>query len=403
MPFFQYAGRDRQGKRKKGKLKADNRRTAVEKLKSEGIAVTSIEELTGILYKDIDLGGKKVKHQDLVIYIRQFSTLIKAGITLVDATRILSNQTANKALKKALEDVAEKLEAGQLYSNAAESHRKIFPSIFINMMRAGEAGGNLDEILERMAVYFEKQHSTRLKVRSAMMYPATVGIISIIIVIFLLSTVVPAFADMFSSFGGELPLITRIVLSSGEIFKNIWWLLVIGAIGMFFLMQYIQSNRKTKYYFDYVALKLPIFGKLLQKAAIARMTRTLSSLFASSVPILQSLTIVERVIENDVLAKVIKDAKLSIEKGQSIAVPMEKHWAFPPMVTQMMAIGEKSGTMDLMLDKVADFYETEVDHTTDQIKAMIEPMLIVALALIVGVIVASIAIPMFAIFETIQR
>jgi type IV pilus assembly protein PilC len=402
MAVFRYVGRDRKGKQKKGKVTAENRREAVVKLKEGGVSVTSIEELKGLLYKELSFGGKKVKNQDLVIYIRQFSTLLKAGITLIEATHILANQTSSKVLKKALLAVAEGLEAGSPYSEAAEVHRKIFPPLFVNMVRAGEAGGNLDEILERMAVYYEKQYSTRQKVKSAMMYPASVGVIAVIIVIFLLSTIVPQFAAMFSSFGGELPLITKIVLQMGETVQRFWWVLLLFVVGIYFGIRYLRSNKKTKYYFDLFLLKIPVFGKLLQKSALARLTRTLSSLFSSSVPILQSITIVEKIVGNEVLARVLKESRTSIEKGQSIAVPMEKHWAFPPMVTHMIIVGEKSGTMDQMLDKVADFYEMEVDTSTDQIKSMIEPLMIVFLSVIVGGIVASIAIPMFKMFETIQ-
>ncbi|WP_394137539.1 type II secretion system F family protein [Cytobacillus oceanisediminis] len=403
MPVFRYTGRDKKGRRKDGKLTAENRREAVGKLKEQEIAVTSIEELKGFLHREIKLGPSKVKHKDLVVYIRQFSTLLKAGITLAEATHLLSRQTSSKLLEKALKDVAEGLEGGKPFSEAAESHRKIFPPLFINMMRAGEAGGNMDEILERLAVYYEKQHNTRQKVKSAMAYPLTVGLISIVIVIFLLSTVVPAFADMFVSFDGKLPLITMMVLTMGNVLSDYWWLLFAAAVSLILSVRYLQSNRRTKYYFDFVLLKLPIFGKLLQKAEIAKMTRTLSSLFASSVPILQSLTIVERIMGNEVLAHVIKEARISIEKGQSISIPMEKHWAFPPMVSHMILVGEKSGTLDQMLDKVADFYEMEVDNATDQIKSLIEPMMIVFLAFVVGGIVAAIAVPMFTIFENIQQ
>ncbi|PLT32390.1 type II secretion system F family protein [Bacillus sp. V5-8f] len=402
MPVFQYQGRNKTGKRKSGKVMAENRKEAVLRLRESGVSVISINELNGILYKEISLGGKKVKNKDFIIYLRQFSTLLKAGVPIVEATKILAQQTSSKVLKKTLAAVVQNLEEGKPYSDAAEEQNGAFPPLFTNMVRAGEAGGNLDEILERMAVYFEKQYRTRQKVKSAMMYPATVGIISIVIVIFLLSTVVPAFAGMFATFGGELPLITRIVMSLGSFFGSYWWVFLLLAIAVYIGVYLLISNRKTKYFLDYVLLKLPLFGSLLQKAQIARMTRTLSSLFSSSVPILQSIMIVERILGNEVLSKVLREARTSIEKGQSMAVPMEIHWAFPPMVTQMIAIGEKSGTLDSMLDRVADFYEMEVDNSTDQIKSLIEPMMIVFLAFVVGGIVGAIAVPMFSIFETIN-
>lgn len=402
MAFFRYKGRNKLGKIVQGRIKGDSQKEVVTLLREQGIAVTSIEELTSILYKEIQLLKPRVKSQDFVIYIRQFSTLIKAGISVVDATRILAQQTSSKVLKSALEDIEEGLQAGKPLSDVAEKHRKVFPPLFINMVRAGEAGGNLDEMLDRLAIYFEKQHNTRSKVKSAMSYPIVVGGIAIIVVIFLLSMVVPTFAGMFQSFGAELPLITKIVISAGNWFQSFWWLFVIMALAFYFGFIELKRNPRTSYYIDYALIKLPIFGKLLQKAALARMTRTMASLFSSSVPILQSVAIVERIVGNEVIVKVLKESRTALEMGQSIVGPMEKHWIFPPLVTQMLAVGEKTGALDVMLDKVADFYETEVDHATDQIKSLIEPLMIVLLSVLVGGIVAAIAVPMFSIFDQIQ-
>ncbi|MGX2960740.1 type II secretion system F family protein [Peribacillus sp. JNUCC 23] len=402
MPVFHYQGRDRMGRKKQGKMTADTRKEAVTRLRETGIAVTSIDELKGILYKEISLGRKSIKNRDFIIYLRQFSTLIQAGISVVEATKILAEQTSSKLLRKTLEHIVQSLEDGNPYSEGAEKQRNVFPPLFINMMRAGEAGGNLEEVLERMAVYFEKQYQTRQKVQSALMYPATVGCLSIIIIIFMLAKVVPTFANMFTSFGSELPFFTKLILNLGGFFERFWWVFLLLAVGLYIFIRYIRSNSEMKYYLDYWLLRMPIFGQLIQKAEIARMTRTLSSLFKSSVPILQSLTMVEKILGNEVLTKVMKQSRLSIEKGESMAIPMERHWAFPPMVTQMIIVGEKSGTLDVMLDRVADFYEMEVDNATNQMKSLIEPFLIIFLAVVVGGIVAAIAIPMFTIFNKIQ-
>lgn len=402
MPVFRYQGRDKSGKSKSGRVTADNRRAAILKLRETGLAVTSIEEQTGILYKEIPLGKKKVKSKDFIVYLRQFSTLLQAGVSLVEATQTLAEQTSGKILKKTLGELVQSLEAGKPYSEGAEKYPHVFPTLFVNMMRAGEAGGNMDEILERMAAYYEKHYQTRQKVKSAMTYPATVGVITVIIVIFLLSTVVPTFADMFASMGGELPWITKMVMSLGGFMQSFWWLFALAGVGVYVGIRMIRANPKTKYFLDYGMLKIPVLGLLLQKAELARLTRTLSSLFASSVPILQSLSIVERILDNEVIIGVVRESRAAIEKGESMAVPMAKHWAFPPMVTQMIRIGEQSGTLDMMLDKVADFYDMEVDNATDQVKSLIEPLMIVMLSFAVGGIVAAIAIPMFSIFETIQ-
>ena len=402
MAVFRYEGRDRKGKSKTGKVTADSRKEAIVKVRESGVAITTIEELTGILYREINIGQPKIKSKDFVLYLRQFSTLLKAGVGLVEANNTLAQQTSSKVLKNTLIDLVQSLEEGKPYSDGAEKHRHVFPPMFVNMMRAGEAGGNMDEILDRMADYYEKHYRTIQKVKSAMTYPITVLILTVVIVIFLLATVVPTFASMLESYGSELPWITKVVINMGGFFQSFWWVFILVAIGIYVFFRMITSNRNTKYYLDYAMLKLPIFGSLIQKSELARFTRTLSSLFNSSVPILQSLTILERVLSNEVIIRVLKEARQSIQSGESMSVPMEKHWAFPPMVTQMIAIGEKSGTLDMMLGKVADFYDMEVDNATDQIKSLIEPMMVVILAVAVGGVVAAVAIPMFSLFDTIQ-
>ena len=271
------------------------------------------------------------------------------------------------------------------------------------MVEAGEVGGNMDETLERLAVYFEKQHRTRQKVVSALAYPITVGVIAFGVVGFLLTSVVPTFASMFQGFGAELPAITLFVLGASDWMKVSWWLFVLLGLLLYGSLLMLKKNKQTRYYMDYVSLRMPIFGKLLQKAVIARMARTLSSLFSSSVPILQALSIVEKVVENEVLGSVLQVSRSALEKGESLTGPMKRHWIFPPLVTQMIAIGEQTGSLDLMLGKIADFYEAEVEAATDRIKSLIEPLMIVLLAGIVGTIVSSILVPMFKIFNQIGQ
>lgn len=401
MGVYKYSGRDRRGQVKNGKVKAPSEKQARLMLREDGVAVRELNESKSILDMEIELGTGGVRSQDFVIYLRQFATLLKAGISVVDATVILREQTSSKKLKAALHDVEDELRAGNPFSAAAENQKKVFPPLFVNMAKAGELGGNLDDILERLASYYEKQHKTKQKVMSAMSYPIVVGFVAIIIVIFLLSYVVPTFADMFASFNAELPMITVLVLQAGEVFSRLWWLLPLAVILVIVLLKIVNDRAELRYYRDLFILRMPIFGKLLQKAALARMTRTLSSLFSSSVPILQSVSIVERIAGNEVIARVIRESRNSLERGESIAEPMHKHWVFPPLVTQMIAVGEKTGSLDTMLDKVADFYESEVEAGTDQIKALIEPVMIVILAAVVGVIVAAIAIPMFEIFDAV--
>jgi type IV pilus assembly protein PilC len=404
MARFKYSGRDRKGKRQ-GTINASSRREAMFKLKDDGIRVIDMKEVPETLFtKDLSLSlGTPVKLQHFVIYLQQFATLLKAGVTVVEATGILAEQTESKALKKALLDVEQELREGNPLSEAVSKHKKIFTPMFINMVNAGEVSGNLDETLERMAIYFEKQHYTRQKIVSALTYPAVVGFIAIAAVIFLLVSVVPTFVSLFANLGGQLPPLTRFVLSASDFMQSYWWLVALLIFSIVFLIMYLKRNKKTKYYFDYALLKMPIFGNMLQKAALARMMRTLSSLFSSSVPILEAMQIVEKVVENEVIAKVIRSSRDSLEKGRSMTEPMKLHWAFPPLVTQMILIGEGTGALDAMLSKIADFYEKEVEAGTDRLKSLIEPIMIVLLASLVGTIVAAIVQPMFGMFTQFQQ
>ncbi len=402
MTRFRYEGRDRNGK-KKGQLTAPSKKEAMLRLKNQGIRIISMEEIPEtFLTKDITIGNP-VKLQHMVVFLRQYSTLLKAGVTVVDATRILGAQTDSKALSKILLDIEIELKEGNPLSEAFAKHPKVFEPLFINMLKAGEATGSLDETLERLGNHYEKQHQTRQKVITALSYPAVVGVIAIGVVIFLLAAVVPTFVDMFEDFGGELPLITRIVLGASDWVQSYWYILLLLVVLFVIGITYIRQNKQSKYYLDYAILRTPIIGNMLQKAVLARMTRTLSSLFSSSVPILQSIAIVERVVENEVISKVLKESRESLEKGGTLTGPMKKHWAIPPLVSQMISIGEETGSLDAMLSKVADFYEKEVENTTDQLKALIEPLMIVVLAGLVGTIVTSIMVPMFEIFNNVQN
>jgi type IV pilus assembly protein PilC len=398
MARFKYSGRDKRGK-KEGTVTAASRREAMAKLKEDGIRVIEMTEVPETLMTMELTIGNPVKLQHFVIYLRQFATLIKAGVTVVEATEILAVQTESKALKKALIAVEQDLREGNPYSESVAKHKKIFNSMFINMVKAGEVAGNMDETLEKLADDFEKQHDTVSKVKSALTYPAVIGILAIGAVIFLLVGVVPTFVTMFEDMGAELPGITKFVLNASGFMQSFWWLIFLIVFAFVFVIIYMKKNKKTKYYLDYFLLRMPIFGNMLQKAALARMMRTLSSLFSSSVPILQAMSIVEKVVENEVIARVIRESRNSLEKGRSMTEPMMNHWAFPPLVTQMISIGESTGALDSMLSKIAEFYEKEVEQGTDQLKSLIEPIMIVFLAGVVGVIVLSIMMPMFSMFD----
>ena len=401
MPRFKYTGRDNKGKND-GIVTSKSRREAIVALKEQGIKVIQIEDVPeSIFTKEITIGNP-VKLQDFVVYLRQFSTLIRAGVTVVESTKILANQTESKHLQRVLFEVEEELRQGNALSEATNKHPKVFTPMFVNMIRAGEASGTLDETLDRLATQFEKQHETKQKIVSALTYPAVLGFVAVGVIIFLLVGVVPTFVSMFSDFGADLPIITKLVLGASEWMQRFWWLIILLFIAVVIGLSVIRSKKETKYYLDYFLLRMPIFGNLLKKAAIARLTRTLSSLFASSVPILSAIGMVEKIVENEVISEVLAQSKKSLEKGESLTEPMKDHWAFPPLVTQMISIGESTGSLDTMLEKIAVFYEKEVDAATDRLKSLIEPLMIVVLAVIVGTIVTAIMVPMFDIFNHIQ-
>lgn len=399
--IFRYQGRTKTGAQKKGTIEAANRNAAIAKLRSQGINPRVIEESKSVLHYEISLGNK-VKHKDFIIYLRQYATLIRAGITVVDATHILQQQTSSKPLKKALIDVEEDIRQGVAFSEAAARHSKVFPPIFVNMMRAGEASGNIDDTLERLADSMAKQYSLKKKVQATLTYPAVLLIITLLVSFFLMIFVVPTFVAMFEDLDIELPWITKAVLAISHFLQKYWWLIIGGLIGtMLGLRQLYMTNAKLNYQVNVAILKMPIFGPLLQKSVIARMTRTLSSLFSSAVPILQALTIVEKIVGNPVVAKVVGQAKLSLQQGGTLSEPLAKSWLFPPLVHQMTAIGEQTGSLDYMLEKVADFYEEEVDRTVDTLKSLIEPLMILFLAAVVGTVVAAILLPMLTMYENI--
>ncbi|WKA56248.1 type II secretion system F family protein [Planococcus shixiaomingii] len=402
MARFKYEGRDKK-KIRSGITVANNRREAIEKLRDEGIRVIDIREMeaTG-LQKEIQFGNP-VKRDQFIMFLRQFSTLMRAGVTIVDSVKILSQQVESKALRKTLREVDDELRKGNSLSYSFSKYPKIFEPLTINLIRAGELSGNIDESLDRLATHYDKAYQTRQKVISAMSYPVVVGILAIGVVIFLLSSIVPMFADMFEGMGGELPLITQVVMMASDFVKVYWYLLILFGLLIFGTIWLMKRNAKGRFILDTLLLRIPIFGKILKKSALARLTRTLSSLFSSSVPILQAMTMTEKVVGNEVMSKVILASRDSLERGGSLTEPMKNHWAFPPLIPHMISIGEQTGSLDHMLAKVAEFYEKEVEAETDRLKALIEPLMIVALATLVGTIVLAIMMPMFEMFQNVDK
>lgn len=399
MAIYKYVGRTRDGMMKKGTVEAVNKTNAMTKLREMGISPREITEVKGLLYKEITIGSP-VKQQDFVIYCRQFATLIRAGVSIVDSTNILARQTESKALAKVLTAVEERLRSGVSFSDAVAEHPKVFPQVFVNMVRAGEATGNLDTNLDRLASYMEKQYDLKKKVQSTLAYPAVLLVVIIAVAIFMMMTIVPNFESIFANLDRELPAITKFVLAVSDFFQHAWWFLLLLFVAFILLFQVLMKTNETFHYYTHVVLlKMPVFGKLLQKSAVARMARTLSSMISSSVPILEALTMVEKVVANPVLGKVILDARDYLERGDRLSEPLKKSWLIPPLVTHMIAIGEETGQLDFMLEKVAEFYEAEVDRTVDALKSLIEPLLILVLAVLVGTIILAIMIPMFTLYQ----
>ena len=401
MTVYKYRGRSKTGSLKKGSIQATNKNAAILQLREQGINPREVEESKSLLHKDLQL-ERSVKNEDFVIFCRQFATLIRAGISIVEATNILARQSTSKPLKRALEEVEEDVRRGTAFSQAVAKHPKVFPDLFINMMRSGEATGNIDETLERLAETFEKQFRIKKKVQSTLTYPAILLIITIGVVFFLLIYIVPTFVQTFDEMGADLPLITVITVKISNWLVNFWWLvlaLIVGAVFGFSTLY--KNNKRFHYMVHYLMLRLPVFGPLLQKTAISRLMRTLSSLFSSAVPILQAISISERVSGNPVISEVMIKARGSLEKGSTLTEPLQDSWLFPPLVTSMTQIGESTGSLDYMLEKIADFYEAEVDRAVDTLKSLIEPMMILFLAVIVGFIVAAIMLPMFSLYEQI--
>lgn len=394
MATFEWTGKTRQGTIQKGQLAANSREEVIALLRKENILVTSVQQKA----KDLKIpgfGGGKVSDKDIVIFTRQFATMIDAGLPLVQCLEILSAQCENPVLAKAVGEVRGDVEGGSTYADALRKHPKVFDDLYVNMVAAGEAGGILDTILNRLAKHIEKSMKLKKQIKSAMVYPSTIMGVAGIVIVVLLVFVIPIFAQMFTDFGGTLPALTQFVIDISYFMKsNI--LIIVGAVGsaVFGFKKYYRtpSGRKTV---DKLALKLPVLGDLIRKAAVAKFTRTLGTLIASGVPILEGLGIVAKTAGNKVIEQALMNARQSISEGKTISDPLGKEKVFPPMVVQMIAVGETTGALDAMLSKIADFYDDEVDSAVGALTSLLEPMLMVFLGITIGTIVIAMYLPIF--------
>jgi type IV pilus assembly protein PilC len=395
MPVFTFSGKDASGQKISGERQAPNKQSLNQQLRRERITPGAIRE-KGKEFVMPTFGSGKVKVKDIAIFFRQFSVMIDAGLPLVQCLEILAANQESPSFQKTLTGVRTTVEGGATLANAMRQYPAVFDDLTTNMIEAGETGGILDIILQRLATYVEKAVRLKAAVRSALIYPVAVVGIAGLIVAALLKWVVPIFANLFSGLGVALPLPTRIVIGMSAFIGTFWWVILVVCVGVVFGIKQIRKNKQGRYMFDKILLKLPIIGSLLRKIAVGRFTRTLGTLITSGVPILEGLAITARTSGNAVLEEALMKVRKAIEEGRTIVDPLRECGVFPNMVTQMIGVGEATGAMDSMLQKIADFYEEEVDAATKDMLAMLEPIIIGFLGVAIGGIVISLYMPLFA-------
>jgi type IV pilus assembly protein PilC len=395
MPVFTFSGKSASGEKVSGERTAANKEVVLQQLRKERITPGSVRE-KGKEFSLPFFGSSKVKTKDIAIFFRQFSVMIDAGLPLVQCLEILAANQENQTFQKTLNGVRTTVEGGATLANAMRQYPNVFDDLTTNMIEAGETGGILDVILQRLALYVEKAVRLRSAVKSAMIYPVAVVTIAALIVGALLKWVVPIFANLFAGLGVALPLATRITMGLSAFVGHFWWFFIAGGIGSVFGMKQIRKHPQGLYTTDKLLLKMPVIGILLRKIAVARFTRTLGTLITSGVPILEGLAITARTSGNAVLQEALMKVRKAIEEGRTIVDPLKESGVFPNMVTQMIGVGEATGAMDNMLQKIADFYEDEVDAATRDMMAMLEPMIIGFLGVAVGGIVISLYMPLFS-------
>ncbi len=395
MPVFTFSGKNTEGQKITGERVAVNKQVLASQLRREQISAPTIRE-KGKEFALPTFGSSKVKTKDIAIFFRQFSVMIDAGLPLVQCLEILAANQENATFQKTLTGVRSTVEGGATLANAMRLYPKVFDDLSTNMIEAGETGGILDIILQRLATYVEKAVKLKSAVKSALIYPVAVISLAVLIVGALLKWVVPIFSNLFAGLGVALPLPTRIVMGLSAFVGQFWWFFILGTVGAVFGLKQIRKDPRGRYWMDYAMLKLPVIGILLRKIAVARFTRTLGTLITSGVPILEGLSITARTSGNAVLEAALLKVRKAIEEGRTIVDPLRESGVFPNMVTQMIGVGEATGAMDNMLQKIADFYEDEVDTATKDMLAMLEPVIIAVLGVLVGGIVISLYMPLFS-------
>lgn len=398
--MFEYEVKTQKGEKIDGTLEAENESMLASNLRKKGYYILNIKrKREGFDLSNISLFEKKVKLNDLAIFARQFSAMINSGISIIDALDILRDQIDHPKLQETIIAVTEDIETGSDLSESLGKHPDVFPELFVQMVKAGETGGIIGDVLDKIANHYEKQDELQGKIKSALYYPVTIMIIAILVVLFLLTNVVPTFVSMFSDLGAELPLPTRILIGTSSFLQSYWWLVGLTLVALYFAFRNYRKTPEGKLRIDRMILKIPKVGTMMQKIYLSRFSSTLAVLLSSGVDLLASLTIVEQVVGNKLYQKALTEARIKVREGSTLSAPLEKREEFPKLLVHMIKVGEETGGMSSMLQKVATFYDREVDRSVEGVVSIIEPVIIVFLAVVVGFVVISIVMPMFDMYS----
>ena len=395
MPAYIWKGVNRKGKKKKGEIEAESENFVRLTLRRQGIEPTKIKPKPKDLFENVKFLQPRVTEKDIVVMTRQFATMIDAGLPLVQCLEILYSQQDNRTFKRILKEIKEDVEEGSTFADALKQHPEVFDDLFVNLVAAGEIGGILDIILNRLAAYIEKASKLKKRVKGAMTYPIVVMVIAVLVVAVILIFVIPVFQSMFADFGRALPVPTQIVVAMSNFVKHNILYMIVALVLFIFAFRRFYRTEKGRALVDQLVLKAPVFGMLIRKVAVAKFTRTLGTMISSGVPILDSLEIVAATAGNKTIEEAIRETRQSISEGRTIAEPLADSEVFPSMVVQMISVGEATGALDTMLAKIADFYDDEVDAAVDALTAMLEPFMMVFLGGTIGGLVVSMYLPIF--------
>ena len=395
MPVYQWVGKNRKDEVQKGEIEAVSEDAVTAQLTRQRITPTKVKQKSKDLFENVTFLQPKVKERDVILFARQFSTMIDAGLPIIQCLDILYSQQGNATFKKMLKEIKESVEGGATLAEALKKFPKQFDNLFVNMIAAGEAGGILDGILRRLAAYMEKAAKLKAQVKGAMTYPIVTLIIAVLVLAVILVFVIPVFEEMFADFGGELPIPTQIVVAMSDMVKSKIVYIIIGLFLFTIAFKKFHGTEKGRDFVDKMLLKIPVFGDLLRKVAVAKFTRTMGTMLASGVAILEALDIVAKTAGNKTVEKAIYSVRKGIAEGRTMADPLTQSGVFPSMVCQMIGVGESTGALDAMLEKIADFYDEEVDQAVENLTALIEPFMLVFLGVTIGGLVVAMYLPIF--------